>query len=65
MPDKLWKHFFVSLFVYLTLFEKCNGDAWNVKISFTIWHIRKHSYLEATLFVLMFLKYSDIQTWKS
>lgn len=52
----------------LTLFGKCNGDAWNVKILFTeatIWHIQKHSYLEATLFVLIFLKYSDTQIWKS
>lgn len=46
------------------MFGKYNGDVWNVKIPFTevtIWHIGKHSYLEATLFVLMVLKYSDTQ----
>lgn len=46
------------------MFGKYNGDVWNVKISFTevtIWHIGKYSYLEATLFVLLFLKYSDTQ----
>lgn len=50
--------------MYSAMFGKYNGDVWNVKISFTevtIWHIGKYSYLEATLFVLMFLKYSDTQ----